>query len=93
MCPEYRCWYNLLRKTDAVLQTGWGSTTIDVPDGIKQGAIGSPAFFSFLAESCLHEAASHYIWSKQAHTGEGLDLDNLPFNSLGMEGIETRFAQ
>ncbi|CAE7225701.1 unnamed protein product [Symbiodinium microadriaticum] len=41
----------------------------------------------------MDSAASRYIWSKQAHTGEGLDLDNLPFNSLGMEGIETRFAQ
>ena len=53
MCAEYRCWYNLLRNTDAVLQTDWDSTVINMHDGIKQGAIESPAFFSFLAETCV----------------------------------------
>ena len=54
MCPEFRCWYNLLRNNDAVLQTGWDNTVIEMHDGIKQGAIESPAFFSFLAETCLY---------------------------------------
>ena len=99
MCPEYRCWYNLLRNTDAVLQTDWDSTVINMHDGIKQGAIESPAFFSFLAETCLHEASERYEWHKTANAFEGLDLNNLLYMddglmwSQGVQGIERRVAQ
>ena len=99
MCPEYRCWYNLLRNTDAVLQTDWDSTIINMQGGIKQGAIESPAFFSFLAETCLHEASQRYEWHKEPNAFEGLDLNNLLYMddglmwSKGMKGIEARVAQ
>ena len=84
MCPEYRCWYNLLRNTDAVLQTDWNSTVIDLHDGIKQGAIESPAFFSFLAETCLHEAAARFEWHKQGDAFQGLSLNNLLYMDDGL---------
>ncbi|CAE7460434.1 pol [Symbiodinium sp. CCMP2456] len=99
MTPEFRCWYNLLRGTDAVLQTGWDSTVIDMQDGIKQGAIESPSFFSFLAETCLHEASARFKWTDQPRTFSGLDLDNLLYMddglqwSQGIQGIESRVAQ
>ena len=99
MCPEYRCWYNLLRNTDAVLQTDWDSTVIEMHDGIKQGAIESPAFFSFLAETCLHEASARFEWHKQGDAFEGLGLNNLLYMddglmwSRGVEGVEKRIAQ
>ena len=85
MCPEYRCWYNLLRNTDAVLQTDWDSTIIAMHDGIKQGAIESPAFFSFLAETCLHEASERYGWAKGENTFEGLALNNLLYMDDGLQ--------
>ncbi|CAE7946321.1 Tak1 [Symbiodinium sp. KB8] len=93
------CWYNLLRNTDAVLQTDWDSTIINMQGGIKQGAIESPAFFSFLAETCLHEASQRYEWHKEPNAFEGLDLNNLLYMddglmwSKGMKGIEARVAQ
>ena len=99
MCPEYRCWYNLLRNTDAVLQTDWDSTIIAMHDGIKQGAIESPAFFSFLAETCLHEASERYEWTKGENAFEGLALNNLLYMddglqwSRGVQGVEKRVAQ
>ena len=99
MGAEYRCWYNLLRNTDAVLQTDWGSTVIEMHDGIKQGAIESPAFFSFLAETCLHEAAHRFRWREAENAFEGLSLNNLLYMddglmwSCGVRGIETRIAQ
>ena len=71
MCPEYRCWYNLLQGTDAVLQTGWDCSILEMHDGIKQGAIESPAFFSFLAETCLREASDRYKWQDLANTFPG----------------------
>ena len=99
MCPEYRCWHNLLRNTDAVLQTDWDTTIIEMHDGIKQGAIESPAFFSFLAETCLHEAVERYAWHKTEDTFTGLQLNNLLYMddglqwSRGVQGIERRVAQ
>ena len=99
MSAEFRCWYNLLRGTDAVLQTGWDTSIIAMHDGIKQGAIESPAFFGFLAETCLHEASVRYKWHEQANTFSGLELDNLLYMddglqwSTGVEGIERRVAQ
>ncbi|CAE7749213.1 pol [Symbiodinium sp. CCMP2456] len=99
MGPEYCCWYNLLRQTDAILQTGWDSTVLRLQDGIKQGALESPAFFSFLAETCLHEAAAKFEWHKQTSTFEGLNLDDLLYMddglqwSPGVEGLERRIAQ
>ena len=99
MCPEYRCWYNLLRNTDAILQTDWDSTIINMHDGIKQGAIESPAFFSFLAETCLHGAAARFEWHKEDDAFPGLSLNNLLYMddglmwSKGVGGIERRVAQ
>ncbi|CAE7907718.1 unnamed protein product, partial [Symbiodinium microadriaticum] len=99
MCPEYRCWHNLLRNADAVLQTEWDCTIMEMHDGIKQGAIESPAFFSFLAETCLHEAAERYAWHKTEDTFAGLQLNNLLYMddglqwSRGVQGIEQRVAQ
>ncbi|CAE7311616.1 unnamed protein product [Symbiodinium necroappetens] len=85
MCAEFRCWYNLLRGTDAVLQTGWDTSIIAMHDGIKQGAIESPAFFGFLAETCLHEASVRYKWHEQANTFPGLELNNLLYMDDGLQ--------
>ena len=85
MCPEYRCWYNLLRNTDAVLQTDWDSTVINMHDGIKQGAIESPAFFSFLAEVCLHEASQRFEWHRNEDAFQGLSLNNLLYMDDGLQ--------
>ena len=99
MCAEYRCWYRLLQKTDAILQTGWDSSILHMQGGIKQGAVESPAFFSFLAECCLHETASRYRWSEQANTFDGLNLDSVLYMddgvqwSKGVQGLERRIAQ
>ena len=99
MCPEFRCWYNLLRNTDAVLQTSWDSSIIHMQGGIKQGAVESPAFFSFLAETCLQEASLRYKWQDTEDAFEGLSLNNLLYMddglqwSKGVGGIEKRIMQ
>ena len=99
MCPEFRCWHNLLKDNDAILQTGWDTSIIEMHGGIKQGAIESPAFFSFLAEACLHEARDRFKWDEGAHAFDGLALDSLLYMddglhwSQGVAGIERRVAQ
>ena len=99
MCAEYRCWYKLLQRTDALLQTGWDSSILHMQGGIKQGAVESPAFFSFLAECCLHETATRYKWADQPNTFEGLRLDSVLYMDdgvqwcKGVQGLEQRIAQ
>ncbi|CAE7209669.1 unnamed protein product, partial [Symbiodinium sp. KB8] len=99
MCAEYRCWYKLLQRTDALLQTGWDSSVLQMQGGIKQGAVESPAFFSFLAECCLHETATRYKWTEQPNTFEGLELDSVLYMDdgvqwcKGVQGLEQRIAQ
>ena len=51
----FRSWQALLADTDAVLQTGWDSSRLQLDRGIKQGSIESPALFSYLAEQILED--------------------------------------
>ncbi|CAE7284848.1 unnamed protein product [Symbiodinium necroappetens] len=41
--PTYRSWHSLLAETDAVLQTGWDTTRLQLDRGIKQDSVESPA--------------------------------------------------
>ncbi|CAE7292934.1 pol [Symbiodinium necroappetens] len=53
--PTFRSWHALLAETDAVLQTGWDCSRLQLDRGIKQGSIESPALFSYLAEQILED--------------------------------------
>ena len=49
------CWAALLSDVQGELQTPWGRTPLNMPSGIRQGAVESPAMFGFIAELALEE--------------------------------------
>ena len=71
--PTYRCWYALLSETDAVLQTCWNTSRLQIDRGIKQGSIESPALFSWLAEQILEDTRQRCGWDKRPKVYRGLD--------------------
>ena len=42
---EARVWQRLLNRSDAHLHTAWGDSTVQLNNGIRQGAVESPHFF------------------------------------------------
>ena len=82
--PTYRSWHSLLAETDAVLQTGWDTTRLQLDRGIKQGSIESPALFSYLAEQILEDTRAEFQWSKRARAFPGLELEEVLFMDDGV---------
>ncbi|CAE7333489.1 pol [Symbiodinium necroappetens] len=79
----FRSWHALLAETDAVLQTGWDQSRLQLDRGIKQGSIESPALFSYLAEQILEDTKAEFRWADRPRVFEGLDLEELLFMDDG----------
>ena len=45
-CEELRCWWDLLKHTEAELFTAWGQSIIPTTSGIRQGSVESPQVFA-----------------------------------------------
>ena len=79
----FRSWHALLAETDAVLQTGWDNSRLQLDRGIKQGSIESPALFSYLAEQILEETKAEFSWADRPRAFEGLGLEEVLFMDDG----------
>ena len=71
-CAELGCWAGLMSDVTGVLQTPWGSSHLEMPSGIKQGAIESPSMFGFIAETALEETRVLNGWSDLPRLFEGM---------------------
>ena len=76
---EARCWQRLLNKSEAHLHTAWGDSTLQLNNGIRQGAVESPLFFTNLAEWTLEETARRYSWPREDALLRGLKITELMF--------------
>ena len=76
---EARCWQKLLSTSEAHLHTAWGDSTLQLHNGIRQGAVESPLFFTNLAEWTLEETAARFSWPREDHLLRGLKLTELMF--------------
>eukprot|EP00439_Symbiodinium_sp_Y106_P006011 s717_g1.t1 len=81
---EFACWQGLLNNVVGLLQTPWGSSSVPMDVGIKQGAPESPALFSFMAEQALLEASTEHAWSDQARVFPGLDPEEILYMDDGV---------
>ena len=90
--PTYRSWHALLADTDAVLQTGWDSSRLQLDRGIKQGSVESPALFSYLAEGILEDTKKEFEWAKRPKVFQGLDMEELLFMDDGCVWAESAEA-
>ena len=82
--PMYRSWHALLAETDAVFQTGWDTTRLQLDRGIKQGSVESPALFSYLAEQILEDTKAEFRWSERGRAFQGLELEEVLFMDDGV---------
>ena len=83
-CAEMGCWAALLSDVTGTLQTPWGCTPIDMPSGIKQGAIESPAMFGFVAELALEETRDQHQWQTRPRLFEGMSEEECLFMDDGV---------
>ncbi|CAE7265287.1 lolT1 [Symbiodinium sp. CCMP2592] len=98
-CAELRCWRALLQDGHALLQSPWGSSLVEMTQGIKQGAVESPGFFSMIAEVCFQEAGERFGWDKMPSAFEGMPHHDVLFMddgfiwSSGVQGIQQKVRQ
>ena len=94
-----KAWYELLRPTQARLQTRWGCSTFEMKTGIRQGAVEYPYFFSLLAELCVQLTAEKHHWaSVSPGTGglpvrEALYMDDTIMWNVQSETLSSRVQQ
>ena len=97
--PEFRCWRALLQDSKAVLQTPWGTSLVSMTQGIKQGAVESPAIFAMIAEVCLQDATERFQWTQQPRVFQGLLHEDVLFMDdgilwgRGVEVLQSRVRQ
>ena len=82
-CAEMGCWAALLGEITGVLQSPWGRSSVDMPSGIKQGAIESPSMFGFVAEIALEETRTRHAWGQHDKLFEGLDEEECVYMDDG----------
>ena len=76
---EARCWQRFLNKSEAHLHTAWGDSTLNLNNGIRQGAVESPLLFTNLTEWTLEETARRFSWSREDPMLRGLKITELMF--------------
>ena len=81
---EFVCWQGLLTNVVGILQTPWGSSSLPMNSGIKQGAPESPAMFAHLAECALLEARDEFCWNDQPRVFDGLDQEEALYMDDGV---------
>ena len=81
---ELQCWRGLLRTTKACLQTPWGSSTVEMKRGIKQGSVESPSFFGHITEIVLAMAVASPQWQEHQRVLEGMEAEEMLFVDDGV---------
>ena len=82
-CAEMGCWAALMSDITGVLQSPWGRSSLQMPSGIKQGAIESPMMFGFIAELALEETRVSHKWGRHDKLFPGLDEEECVYMDDG----------
>ena len=78
-CEELRCWWELFRNTEADLHTPWGSSTIRMTSGIRQGSVESPQVFATVMDWVMADAQAKCDWDPSRDVMEGMDFAESAF--------------
>ena len=78
-CEELRCWWHLFKQTDARLDTVWGSSTVSMLRGIRQGAVESPLLFAAVMDWVATDTACKHQWAPQDDVYKGLEFAEAAF--------------
>ena len=76
---ELRCWWNLFADTEAGLITSWGSSTVPMRSGIRQGSVESPQVFASVMDWIVKDAANKHGWDATTDSYEGLEFAEMAF--------------
>ena len=71
-----RCWWHMFSHTDAVLQTVWGESVVNMTTGIRQGSVESPQMFATVMDWILTDFQNDTIAVGEL---EGLNLSEIAF--------------
>ncbi|CAE7776695.1 unnamed protein product [Symbiodinium sp. CCMP2456] len=82
--PTYRSWQAMLSDTSAVLQTGWGSSRLQLDRGIRQGSVESPILFAWLASLILLDVKASRGWDSRPKLFPELGCQDLLFMDDGL---------
>ena len=91
-----RSWWDLFSQTDATLTTSWGSSTVHMSSGIRQGAVESPHLFSAAVDWIIGDAIQGEAWCRfqDSYVGLGVSeaayVDDLLMWHGSREGLQHR---
>ena len=80
----YRSWHALLSDNNAILQTSWGQSTLQMDRGIKQGSVESPSFFSYISEHILETTKERFQWHSRSKAFDQLTLEEVLYMDDGL---------
>ena len=94
-CEELRSWWALFDNTEASLATAWGSSTVPMRSGIRQGSVESPQVFASVMDWVLQDVAEKYGWDSTTDAYEGLEFAEMAFvdDCILWSGDKTRLEQ
>ena len=78
-CEELQRWWDLLENTEARLVTAWGSSTVRMHSGIRQGSVESPQVFATAMDWIVKDAAERWGWDPTRDVWEGLEFAESAF--------------
>ena len=74
-----KCWWKLFSKTEAQLCTAWGTSTVSMRSGIRQGAVESPHLFSAAVDWVLQDLLGSKELLRVKDNYEGLGVSEAAF--------------
>ena len=80
-----RCWWHMFSHTDAVLQTVWGESVVNMTTGIRQGSVESPQMFATVMDWILTDFQSDTI---AVGNSRGLTCRRLPLLTISSRGTD-----
>ena len=98
-CEELRGWWDLFSRTEAHLCTAWGSSTVPMSSGIRQGSVESPQAFASAMDWVIRDTIAKHGWNASNDVYEGLEFAESAFvdDCILWNGnpklLETRISQ
>ena len=94
-CEELCSWWKLFARTEAELHTPWGSSTVPMRSGIRQGSVESPQVFASVMDWVVKDATEKYGWDAKTDAYEGLEFAELAFvdDCILWSGSKTRLEK
>ena len=71
-----KCWWHMFQHTDAVLQTVWGESVVNMTTGIRQGSVESPQMFAAVIDWILTDFQDDIVTVGEI---DGLNLSEIAF--------------